>query len=154
MHEWHEIVFDGVSTTWKDMMRGIKLLGDFKGYGTVARLACSYFTLFQAHHQCLGNFFIKSTSGILFISASCTAVILLLWLHPLCHLSPSVPFTGQHQIFIASLFFNKCSAPISQPPPLTSLLQSGYFHSLLKRDRLGINFPDDSPSLSIQTFPL
>lgn len=66
------------------------------------------------------EFLNKSISRILFISASCTAIILLLWLHPLCHLSPSVPFTGQHQIFIASLFFNKLSTPIPQPfPPLT-----------------------------------
>lgn len=41
------------------------------------------------------------------ISAACTATILLLRLHPLRHLSPSVPFTGQHQIFIASSFLNK-----------------------------------------------
>ncbi len=67
------------------------------------------------------EFLNKSISRILFISASCTAIILLLWLHPLCHLSPSVPFTGQHQIFIASLFFNKLSTPIPQPFPPHSI---------------------------------
>lgn len=102
------------------------------------------------------EFLNKSISGILFISASCTAILLLLWLHPLCHLPPSVPFTGHHQIFIAFLLLNKSSTPISQPthphPPL--LLQSGYFHSQVKRDRLGIHFSDDFPSSSIRTFPL
>lgn len=35
-----------------------------------------------------------------------------------------------------------------------SLLHSGYFHSQVKRDRLGIHFSDDFPSSSIPTFPL
>lgn len=34
------------------------------------------------------EFLNKSISRILFISTLCTAIILLLWLHPLCHLSP------------------------------------------------------------------
>lgn len=63
------------------------------------------------------EFLNKSISEFCSISASCTAIILLLWLHPLCHLSPCVPFTGQHQIFIASLFFNNLCTAISQPFP-------------------------------------
>lgn len=96
------------------------------------------------------EFLNKSISRIVFISASCTAIILLLWLHPLCHLSPCVPFTGQNQIFIASLFFNKLSTPILQPFP-PQLLHSGYFHSQVKRDRLGIHFSSDFSTSSIQT---
>lgn len=61
------------------------------------------------------KFLNTSISRILFISASCTAFVLLLWLHPLCHPFPCVPFTGQHQIFIASLFFNRLRTPVSQP---------------------------------------
>lgn len=65
------------------------------------------------------EFLNKSISEFCSISTSCTAIILLLWLHPLCHLSPCVPFTGQHQIFIASLSFNNLCIPISQPFPAT-----------------------------------
>lgn len=96
------------------------------------------------------EFLNESISGILFISTLCTAIILLLWLHPLCHLSPCVPFTGQHQIFIASLFFNKPSTCVSAFSP--SLLHSGHFHSQVQRDRLGIHFSDDFSSSSFQTF--
>lgn len=70
-------------------------------------------------HECL----LRSISRIVFISASCTAIILLLWLHPLWHPSPCVTLTGQLQICIASLFFNTLCTPISQPlPPHSSRL--------------------------------
>ena len=83
----------------------------------------------------------------MFISASCTAIILLLWLHPLCHLSPRVPFTGLHQIFIASLFFNKLSTPLSH-----SLHSSSCWFPFTGEEssRLGIHGSDDSSSPSFQ----
>lgn len=65
----------------------------------------------------------------------------LLWLHPLCHLSPCVPFTGQHQIFIASLFFNKLCTCASAISPHSSILIVSI--QKVKSDRLGIHFSDD-----------
>lgn len=87
----------------------------------VALSSFSYLQTLPSTPSLPHEFLNKSISRILFISASCTAIILLLWLHPLCHLSPRVPFTGQHQIFIASLFFNNLSTSISQPFPLCRL---------------------------------
>ena len=100
--------------TWKQI--SVPLKQNYAELWLPSRLLAIY-KLFQATPSTPHEFLNKSISRILFISAPCTAIILLLWLHPLCHLSPSVPFfTGQHQIFIASLFFNKLSIPISQPP--------------------------------------
>lgn len=109
----------------KNPMKTNFLFFGIKLYRVVAPSSFSYLQTLPGTPSMPHEFLNKSISRILFISASCTAIILLLWLHPLCHLSPSVPFTGQHQIFIASLFFNKLSTPISQPFP-PSLLHSGY----------------------------
>lgn len=104
----------GKKKTWKQI--SVPLKQNYAELWLPSRLLAIY-KLFQATPSTPHEFLNKSISRILFISAPCTAIILLLWLHPLCHLSPSVPFfTGQHQIFIASLFFNKLSIPISQPP--------------------------------------
>lgn len=54
--------------------------------------------------------FNKSISRILLVPAFVHGCHSIAPLHPLCHFSPCVPSTGQHQLFIASLFFYKLSA--------------------------------------------
>lgn len=134
--------FYGHSTNWNSMTwkktheNKFPFFFQIKLYRVVALTSFSYLQTLPGTPSMPHEFLNESISRILFISALCTAIILLLWLHPLCHLPPCVPFTGQHQIFIASLFFNKLSTRVSAISTSPSLLHSGHFHSQVKRDRL------------------
>lgn len=157
----HQLEFNDVEKKHENKFNFFSYFFKIKLYRVVAPSSFSYLQTLPGTPSMPHEFLNKSISRILFISASCTAIILLLWLHPLCHLSPSVPFTGQHQIFIASLFFNKLSTPIPQPfPPLTPFRlfpftsEKGPFFlviSLLHPFKL---FPSCNTLISIRILPL
>lgn len=85
------------------------------------------------------------------LSFYCSGYIHFVIFLPLCLLLVIIKYLLLLYSLTSPALLSHSPPPHPHPP---SLLQSGYFHSQVKRDRLGIHFSDDFPSSSIRTFPL